>query len=112
MQHEKSDCAICENDLVFEWTDYHGEGICVACGANYQLYQYDENKKRIDAPPKLKMFDKYIPWAKRYWSETNRSMGLGSYLGRHPNPGNRDAFFQWMDMHCTEEDYLKQKQPA
>jgi len=108
MKNDKQNCTICENELVLTWTDYHGEAICISCNANYQVYQYDEERNRIDAPPKLKIFDVYVPWAKRYWEEKKRPMGLGSYLGRHPSPEDHSAFFDWMDEHCTEEDYLKQ----
>ncbi|HZW04265.1 MAG TPA: hypothetical protein VFF68_10085 [Anaerolineaceae bacterium] len=96
-------CQICESDPAgFQWTDLHGEAICSTCGTPYQILQYDENKKRIEAEPKINIKAEYIPWMQRYWQETKRFMGLGTYM-RIPRPDDYDAFMSWMDKNCTIE---------
>ena len=93
------DCAICKNPLVVEWTDSHGQGRCVTCNAIYKVYHYDENDKLLrDKGPELSIKELYIPYVQQYWDLTSRRTGLGSYLGRHPNLEDVEAFYDWLDV--------------
>jgi hypothetical protein len=95
---ERGKCEICDDAISYEWTDLHGEAICWRCGTPYQLYQYDENKKRIpDAEPTINIKDEYIPMLKQYWNENKKHMGLGTYLGKPKYPEKHHAFFDWLD---------------
>ena len=98
------ECLICENELVCEWTDLHGVGRCTTCQCTYTILQYDESGKRIpDAEPIVSIKDEYISPLKEYWRETGRRMGLGNYLGWHPNPEDRDALHEWLDENFASE---------
>ena len=100
-----SECEICNDELVCEWSDVHGEGVCLNCGTPYQLLQYDDNNKRIvDAAPKINIKPEYIPLLKKYWSETGEHMGLGTYLLESKHLDRTRAFHAWLDSHPVPLD--------
>lgn len=72
-------CEICDNDIVFRWSDTHGVGVCWKCSAPYTVYHYDENKKRLDKPPELALSEPGAALAKRYWSETGGKVFPGCF---------------------------------
>lgn len=108
-------CQTCGGTF-FEWTDSHGEVSCRQCGTPYQLLVYDESKKRIpDAPFEINMMDNYVPLLRRYWNETRKHMGLGSYWDEK-YPDNKEAFYQWLgtqpDAPAEVVDFLAKQVPT
>ena len=101
-------CLICENPLCFRWTDTHGVGACVRCGAPYTIYHYDNDKKRVEKPPEITIKDEWLPLIKKYWEENKRNCSPGS----HNSPRSRyeevatkedfEVFHNWMDAHKDE----------
>lgn len=65
-------CRICRNPLRCRWTDYSGEGVCLKCGAPYQLKWGSQEQEKEKEYPYLKVKDIWIPILKQYWKETNR----------------------------------------
>ena len=100
-------CGMCP--CSFEWTDFHGEATCFTCGTAYQLIQYDEDDKRIeDVPPKHNVKASWVPLIKKYWEETNQSMGDGRFLGPPKYPERRRALNEWLDAH--EDEWPREKE--
>lgn len=98
-------CEICGNDFMFEWADYHGEGVCVHCGVPYQIIRHDEDGSRIEgAESVIKIKEEYKPYVKRYWEEKHLHMGLGMYFGRPKYPERRQAFADWLDEVFPEKE--------
>lgn len=97
LERDAFKCLICKTTLFCEWTDRHGEGACLKCGAPYQLIQRDESQKVLDVDPSINVSDEYLPYLSRYWVETSRHMGLGDFLGPPKNPKGRNAFFDWLE---------------
>jgi hypothetical protein len=94
---ESFKCLVCGKELACRWTDYHGEGVCLTCGTPYQLIHYDENNKRIERSPQINIKKEYIAKLQQYWEETKKTMSLGIYLGRNPEPENYNAVIEWLD---------------
>ncbi len=88
-------CVVCQEKLYCRWTDQHGEGVCLTCETPYMLIQYDENKKRIEAPPAINIKEQYIPVLQEYWQKFKRPMGFGYYLGKNPSEKNLRTFAKW-----------------
>ncbi len=94
-------CLVCDSQPIFAWTDQHGEGYCIRCGTPYQLINgilgegetYPRVNIKLDA----------IPVLRRYWEETSRGNGLGTWLA-HPRSQGEDrvAFNEWCDEHPDE----------
>ena len=76
---ERMKCIVCDDNLVTTWSDTHGVGVCWKCGCPYVVYQYDDNKKRIDAPSKPALTESGIDMAKRYWAEEAGMVFPGTY---------------------------------
>ncbi len=76
-------CIVCESKYAFRWTDTHGIGACITCGAPYRLIHYDENKKREDGPPELLTRVEWLPWVRAYWEKNRRNAfpGYGNFPG-------------------------------
>ena len=72
-------CEICQNPLIFNWTDTHGVGVCIRCGAPYRIYHYDSDSKRLDAPPRLALNESGVNIARRYWAQHKRMVFPGVY---------------------------------
>src|SRR5690606_39156367 len=70
-QEEAMNCEVCESILTFRWSDTHGVGVCMKCGAPYTVIHY-EGDKRIDKPPEIALNESGVEIAKRYWNEKGR----------------------------------------
>jgi len=91
---KQSICQICGEELHCRWTDYSGEGVCLTCGAPYQLKWGTEEQKQDNKYPYLNINPKYIPIIKEYWEQTKKFVFLGTSLTE--NTGIAD-FNAWME---------------
>lgn len=71
-------CEICGEELHCRWTDTHGCGACLTCGAPYTLLHYDNNVL-LDKPPALALKPGWAPLMKQYWQETKRNCDPGAF---------------------------------
>jgi hypothetical protein len=99
-------CEVCGlSPASFNWSDYHGEGMCNQCGTPYLLIRYEgegADKKRVEGPPTISIKPEWLPVLKRYWEETKAYMGLGTILIERDYPEcvrGRKAFHAWCDAH-------------
>ena len=83
-------CLVCENELVFAWTDLHGEGVCRTCRVPYMIL-----KDGKDQPPEITVKEDVIPVLKEYWEQHKRPLGLGNYITGNPYEEDFQAFFKW-----------------
>jgi len=63
-------CLICDSDWQVRWTDFHGEAVCITCGAPYQLRQPSGGDYK--SFPALKIKENWIPICKDYWNKTRK----------------------------------------
>lgn len=102
---EPFSCEICGEAAGFNWSDYHGEGMCNRCGTPYQLVHYEgegDDKKRVEKPPQLSIKTAWVLTLKRYWNETHAYMGLGQiFIWRdYPEAADgRQKFDAWLERH-------------
>lgn len=94
-------CDVCDVQLVFGWSDVHGEAECGHCGAPYIIYHY-ENDKRVDRPPSLNLRPEFVEPLRAYISGGGANPHLGSYLGPTPDPTARAAFMAWLEEHHAD----------
>ena len=99
-------CEICDESLLCRWTDTHGIGACLKCGAPYRIYHY-ENDRRIEKPPKIQFTPKWTLIAKRYWKEVGHNCLPGAYnfLGSSYEVATEEdfnIFNAWMEAHKSE----------
>ena len=87
-------CAICNHPLKTRWTDTHGIGACLTCGATYRLFHYEDGKP-VDKDPTLTFYPEWVPLVKRYWEEAHRNVAPGAY-----NMGRRSSYEV-----ATDEDF-------
>ena len=80
MTTERKTCAICEEPLYMRWTDVHGFAICQTCGIGYQVYFYDENKKRVEKEYEVDCKLEALDLIKRFWKETKSRISPGTYF--------------------------------
>lgn len=74
-------CAVCDTpNTEFQWSDYHGEGMCRTCGCAYQLRGGTEEMKQEDKYPYLNLRDEFVPLAREFWKETKRWVHYGTSL--------------------------------
>jgi hypothetical protein len=78
------DCIICGHGPGFRWTDNHGIGACVRCGAPYRLYHYEKDEetgesKRVEKDPECLIAKYYIPFAREYWEAHHRNCMPGAF---------------------------------
>jgi len=99
-------CEICGAALWCRWTDRHGEGVCLTCGAPYQILQYGEDDKLMDLPPKLNLKPECIPVVKAYWAETKRFVFYGTSINE--TTGLRE-FADWVK--AKHPEMLKPEKP-
>lgn len=86
-------CAICgDSPMRFQWSDYHGEGMCQKCGTPYQLRAGSEAQKEEGAYPYINLDERWVPVVREYHEETGAFACLGQMLGRAPG---REEFFEW-----------------
>jgi transcription elongation factor Elf1 len=99
--HNNFTCLVCNNiNPGFNWSDLHGEAMCNVCGTPYQIVQYDNNDKRIEAEPKINIKDDWIDILREYWNETHQYIGLGVIMVKRDYPEctkGRELFFNWLD---------------
>jgi hypothetical protein len=72
-------CVICENEAIYRWTDTHGIGACITCGAPYRLFHYDENNERVDKPVECLVLEDWRELVKRYWDEMRMNVAPGHF---------------------------------
>ena len=95
-------CEICEKELRFSWTDTHGVGQCINCGAPYRIYHYDGDH-RLDKPPELQIKEEYRERIKQYFRENQRKIPSGfsfGYAGTTQELATREdaeKFYSWME---------------
>ena len=96
-------CEICEAfPVCWTWGDVHGEAMCTVCGTPHQLLQYDEERNRLDLPPKININEEWIPVLKQYWQETKQFTGLATIIIRRDYPEclkGRRKFNERLDEH-------------
>ena len=101
------ECLICDAELRCRWTDTHGVGACLCCGAPYTLYHY-EDKKRIDKPPKLEIKEEWKSTIKRYWEENKSNCSPGAFN----LPGSSYEVASLEDFNNFSEWMEKQEKPS
>lgn len=102
-----SKCSICGTEPHFRWTDTHGIGACLQCGAPYRLYHYDENQQRVDKEPELLILPEWLPLTKQYWNETHRNVAPGcfNFPGSSYEVASKEDFEEnekWFEAHKDE----------
>jgi len=104
-------CVICDNpNPTFSWTDYSGEGYCLRCGVPYQLKWGSDEQQREGRYPYLNVKEKAIPMLRRYFAETGKPAGLGTFMGYGEYPevaAARKTFNAWLDAHIEEFPELR-----
>ncbi len=94
---ERSACVVCDESPRFSWTDKHGEAYCRRCGTPYQLL--DKGQRIM---PECNIAEHAIPVLRRYFAETSRGNGLGTFIIWRDYPDqqeDRRAFNAWCDAH-------------
>lgn len=104
-------CAVCENRLGVQWTDTHGYAACITCGLPYQIFFYDEDKKRVEKPMEIAIRPEWLPIGKRYWQETRHRVFPGCYDvgmsgGRSYSGATREDVMRWNDWMGAHKDEL------
>ncbi len=104
---EQITCEICGDSLSCRWTDTHGIGACLTCGAPYRLYHYAPDKKRVDKSPAIQIRPEWIPILKRYWEEVGHNCDPGgfNFSGSSYEVASEEDFrlyIQWMEKHKDE----------
>lgn len=98
-------CLICEDPHPrYSWTDYSGEGYCVRCGTPYQL-QWGKLSGG-DEYPRMNIRPESIPILRRYWQETGKPNGLGTFFMWDDYPDQleaRQAFNHWEESREKEK---------
>ena len=106
---ERPACVICDEVLTFSWTDTHGVGQCVKCGAPYRIIHYDENRNRVERPPQFMLYDEFAPFLRRAFAETGAKYPARwgfSFSDSYDVATNEDAsrMKAWLDAHDQEID--------
>lgn len=97
---EQITCALCgATPPTYQWSDYHGEGMCTRCGCPYQLRAGSDEQVKKGKYPDLNLADKWVPVAKEYWEETQQWVCLGTMLGARPG---LNEFFEWVEKKYPE----------
>jgi hypothetical protein len=92
---KENTCVICGvNPVIYQWSDYSGEGMCTQCGFPYQLKWGSDEAKKEGKYPYNNIPDKYIPAIKEYWNETHQFVHLGCSLSN--NQGVKE-FNEWLE---------------
>jgi hypothetical protein len=98
---ERKPCLVCDDPRpVYSWTDYHGEGYCTKCGTSYQL----KGGELADgeAYPRVNVRAEWVPILRRYFAETGKLNGCGTYMSMGDYPEQLEglrAFSEWADAH-------------
>lgn len=87
-------CQICGEDLRCRWSDYHGEGVCMTCGAPYQLINGSEEQKAEGKYPYINFLPQFIPAFKEHWEATHQFV-FGGYSFKE-DTGAKE-FHEWLE---------------
>lgn len=88
-------CMVCDAEpMAFQWSDYHGEGMCTRCGTPYQLRAGSDEMVKEGAYPYLNLKPEWVAVVRRYYEETKCFTYLGSMVGGTP-PGMPE-FCKWV----------------
>lgn len=101
-------CAVCDKQgMSFQWSDYHGEGMCTRCGCPYQLKGGTAAQESEGTYPYLSMREDFVPVAREYWAASEQFVYYGMGIGA--KPGMRELC-DWLRKHHPE--FLKQDESA
>ena len=93
-------CVVCDvKNMVFQWSDYNGEGMCTQCGCAYQLMNGSDNSKVEGNYPYLSMKEDSIPLLREFWQDKKIFVCFGSMMG--PRPGVKE-FNEWIEKNHPE----------
>ena len=101
MSNKEITCVICDTKPVrYQWSDYHGEGMCTTCGCTYQLRSGSKKEQEEGNYPYLSIKDEFIPAIREYWQETRSWTYFGiKMLG---DKFGYNEFWDWMEKHHPE----------
>lgn len=74
----RNTCEICDDTLHFRWTDTHGIGACMTCGATYRIYHYEGNK-RVDREPSITLKPEWVDLHRRAYADLKCNVFPGAY---------------------------------
>lgn len=105
----KTICAVCDGELRCRWTDTHGVGACLCCGAPYRLYYYEgegDQRRRVERPPQLLLQEIWISLHRRYWAEEHSNVDPGGYNfpGSSYEVASRETFERHRDWFNARKD--------
>ena len=93
-------CAVCDTEnTAFQWSDYHGEGMCRTCGCPYQLRGGSDEMEKEGKYPYLTMRDDFVPLARQFFAEKKQWVHYGVSFSR--SDGMRELN-QWIDEHYPD----------
>lgn len=92
-------CIICDSPLRCRWTDLNGEGVCLDCGAPYQLKNGSDEQRAEGNYPYCNLKTEWIPIMRHFWQRTGCFVFLGSSFSE--NTG-RVYFAEWVRGHYPE----------
>lgn len=93
------ECVTCgARPVMYQWSDYSGEGMCSQCGTPYQLKWGSKEQEAEGKYPYLNLKPSWVPVVRRYFQETGRFTYLGTGFNR---PGLRE-FGEWVDANNAE----------
>jgi len=93
-------CVVCSAvPMTFQWSDYHGEGMCTQCGTPYQLKGGSDQQKKENKYPYLNLRKEIIPLVQDYFFATGKFTYLGTGFSR---PGIEE-FYKWLEENKADE---------
>lgn len=71
-------CVVCDITPVrYQWSDYHGEGMCCQCGCPYQLRAGSDEQVKQGKYPYTNMRNDFIPLAREYYETAKTFVHYG-----------------------------------
>lgn len=96
---EQKPCLICHDKRpTYSWTDLSGEAYCMRCGTPYQLKWGVLQEGEVY--PRINVLKSSIPLLQRYYQETGKSNGQGSFFvgsDYRDQLEAREEFFAWCE---------------
>ena len=115
-------CAVCDAKAGYRWTDTHGVGACLNCGAPYQLFHYEKDangeSNRIPSEPvwlsKCLIKPSWLAITRRYWREVGRNVNPGgfNFPGSTYEVATKEDFLSMNDWFAAHKDEWPQEQEA